>query len=464
MAKTVKKMIFYAMYHTSDIERKLEQYAEEGLFLTKIGSTLWTFEKGEPKKTKYTVTYFSEGSMFNPDYTDNQLTYFEYAEQSGWKHVSSFHLMQVFSSQEENPVPFETDEREKLDNIKKCMKKSFIPNMIMLLVIFCLNSAMQFTTMLSSPSSFFSNNLGIAALLSSLTVIFQQIVVLNSYRNWCVKSERSVSQGGKCYDKGGEAIMRFNRWLLLWVLVLVTVIFSDAFFSGNRFVVYVTLPMIPLFFIVYLGSINIMKKFKASAFVNKVVSVSALMLTSVLYTIFIFHIIITQYPNRGLDREHRIGTYTNAAGELREYTIYQDEIPLTIEDLYIGFDTTNYSTEAYIASSFLLTDATYFHNSPPLSTGDTRRLDYSIYETKIGFVYNLVRKEMLTPQSWREQITLIEIDPRPFNAKEAYAYEYTEGGGLNGEYILLYDDKIIDLDLRYPLTPEQSAVVAEIFS
>ena len=136
MVNTAKKLILFQFNHYKDIELKLEKMAEKGLFLKKVGTLFWTFEKSEPKKVKYTVTYFSEASIFNPTDTDNQQTYYDYAKESGWNFVAQLNQMQIFSSEDESPIPLETDEKEKLENIKKCMKKNFLPSTLSMIFVF----------------------------------------------------------------------------------------------------------------------------------------------------------------------------------------------------------------------------------------------------------------------------------------------------------------------------------------
>lgn len=71
MKDRVKRVVNFRFDRYRDMEVRLEKLAAEGLFLEKCGSFAWTFHKGEPKSLHYTVTYFSEGSLFNPDITDN---------------------------------------------------------------------------------------------------------------------------------------------------------------------------------------------------------------------------------------------------------------------------------------------------------------------------------------------------------------------------------------------------------
>ena len=93
MKDRTKRIINFRFDRYEDVENKLEKLAAKGLFLEKCGPFLWTFRKGTPKKLKYTVTYFSEGSVFNPDITDNQQTYFDYARAAGWNFVTQFNQM-----------------------------------------------------------------------------------------------------------------------------------------------------------------------------------------------------------------------------------------------------------------------------------------------------------------------------------------------------------------------------------
>src|SRR6056297_1241000 len=158
-----------------ETERKLEKLAEKGLFLKECGSFLWTFEKGAPKKLKYAVTFFSEGSVFNPGITDNQQTYFDYAKAAGWNFVTGLNQMQIFSSEDADPIPFETDEKEKLDNIKRCMKKSFLPSMLVMIFVFTLNLLVQFNSFKLSPIDFLSDTSRLLRVLMFIAIILYNV-------------------------------------------------------------------------------------------------------------------------------------------------------------------------------------------------------------------------------------------------------------------------------------------------
>src|SRR6056297_426751 len=151
MKDKTKRIINFRFDRYEDVENKLEKLAEKGLFLAKCGPYSWTFRKGTPQKLKYTVTYFSEGSVFNPDITENQQTYIDYAKAAGWNFVTQFNQMQIFCSEADNPIPFETDEKEKLENIKRCMKKTFLPSIIIMILVLVFKLIEQFNSFQLNP-------------------------------------------------------------------------------------------------------------------------------------------------------------------------------------------------------------------------------------------------------------------------------------------------------------------------
>ncbi len=198
MKDSIKRIINFRFDRYEETEIKLEKLAAKGLFLVECGSFLWTFRKGTPWKLKYTVTFFPEGSVFNPDITDNQQTYFEYAKAAGWDFVTQFNQMQIFCSEADNPIPFETDEKEKFENIKRCMKKSFLPSMIVMILILALNLVAQFNSFQLNPVDFLSNPNRLFPVLLILAVIIYELYSLLNYFAWIKRSERSIATYGVC--------------------------------------------------------------------------------------------------------------------------------------------------------------------------------------------------------------------------------------------------------------------------
>src|SRR6056297_519120 len=197
MKDKTKRIINFRFDRYEDVENKLEKLAEKGLFLEKCGPFLWTFRKGTPQKLKYTVTYFSEGSVFNPDIIENQQTYIDYAKAAGWNFVTQFNQMQIFCSEADDPVPFETDEKEKLNNIKRSMKKSFLPSSIVIIIVFALNLIVHFNSFQLNPIDYLSDSIRLLTSSMILAILLYQVYSLMTYFVWYKRSEKSIALGGE---------------------------------------------------------------------------------------------------------------------------------------------------------------------------------------------------------------------------------------------------------------------------
>lgn len=309
MKNKVKRMINFRIDHYRDIEIKLEKLAEKGLFLEACGAFLWTFRRGEPQKIKYTVTYFSEGSLFNPSITDNQQTYFEYAKAAGWNFVTQYNQMQIFCNEAENPVPFETDEREKFENINKCMKKSLLPSMILLIAVFLFNLVMQLNSFKLNPIDFLADTSRLLSGVMIFTVLIYEFYSLIDYFAWCKRSDRSIANGGSCIE---------NTGLLHRIVdaVFLCIIFASAgagvFYLAldkNWFSLIIGMAQMPILLILFWLSSKYLKKKKATAMMNRVISFTILIIAAFAYLAMIMVLIIKFDFSAGNESDYRTVTW-----------------------------------------------------------------------------------------------------------------------------------------------------------
>ena len=145
------------------------------------------------------------------------------------------------------------------------------------------------------------------------------------------------------------------------------------------------------------------------------------------------------------------------------YYVYNDPIPLRIEDL-IETDYDGYSYE-------IISDA----SSPLLSRYEARQktrydalaepeMQYRIVHVKASFLYNWVLDLMLEEfdhnyaypdePNWKDDRS---IDPDPWGAEQAY--QLYLGDEAHYRYLLCYEDRIIEIDLDWEPTTEDMAIV-----
>lgn len=458
MKDSIKRIINFRFDRYEETEIKLEKLAAKGLFLAECGSFLWTFRKGTPQKLKYTVTYFSEGSVFNPDITDNQQTYFDYAKAAGWNFVTQFNQMQIFCSEADNQIPFETDEKEKFENIKRCMKKSFLPSMIIMILVLALNLVAQFNSFQLNPVDFLSDSNRLFPGLMILAVVIYEVYSLLNYFAWSKRSERSIATYGVC-AKNDNIVHRIVDMLFMCFIFgsLGYFLFYLAF-KASWFGLVLSIAQMPILMIVFWTSIKYLKKKKVSANINKLISSTVLIIVSFAYLAFIMVSIIKFGFSIDDGSTYRTIAWPISATYSHEYRLYSDKIPLTCEDLYGPIDYNYYSYEREIDSSFFLSKSAYRQDSLPAKDAPPQ-IEYEILEPQFEFVYQLAKEYLLEIPEWRDNTSFEPIDNKIFDTVEAYQRYFEDTP--TGEYILFFENKIIVLDMEEPPTTKQTSIIIE---
>lgn len=449
MKDKTKRIMNFRFDRYEDLENKLEKQAAKGLFLEECGSLLWTFKKGNPKKLKYTVTYFSEGSVFNPDITDNQQTYFDYAKAAGWNFVTQFNQMQIFCSEADNPIPFETDEKEKFNNIKRCMKKSFIPSIIVMILVFVLNLIVQFNSFQLNPIDYLSDPIRLLSSSMIAAAVIYQVYSLVTYFLWLKRSEKSIALGGECVNNSRIMYRIVDIIFMVFLFGSLGYLLFYLALKTSRFGLVLSIAQVPILMIVFWSSIKYLRKKKASATVNKLISYTVLILASFAYLALLMAFIMRFGFGISNESNYRTVDWQLSETESHEYRLYSDEIPLTSEDLYGRIDYNYYSYEKETDKTLFLSKSVYRQDSPPAKDAPPR-IEYETLEPQFEFVYLLAKEHLLEIPEWRDNTTFEPIDNKIFDTVEAYQryYENTP----TGEYILFFGDRIITLNMEVSRT------------
>ena len=459
--KTTKKVMMLNINHYDEIENRLEQYAKEGLILKKTGTIFWTFTKSEPQNLKYTVTYFKEGSVFNPEYTDNQLTYFEYAKASGWELVCEFGQMQIFCNSQENPVPFETDDMEKLENIHKCMKKSFIPSQVLLLVVWILNLGVRIPSLISRPIDFLSDKVNLVSMLMFTSVVIFSAYTIISYYNWYNNSKKSILMGGEIKKSYSKTKSFFEKIYLVGLFAVLVYQFAIVFNDVNAWVIVLMALQVPFYIFVFSGMIKLLKKLKVSAITNRIITFVVYIFVAISFTAFVFYIVVNFDLTKPDEQRYNIIEWNLPNGDVYDYRIYSDEIPLTCEDLYGETDFEYYSYLKQVDKTIFLTKEKYSQQAPPVKE-DIPEINYEIYTSKYNWVQKVVLNELITDKEKFDYHAEI-MDNNIFGTNEAYTFYDTNDAKKSyiSEYILVYEDKIIKINPTKQFNENESDMVIE---
>lgn len=458
MNDNVKKIINFRFDRYRDTEIKLEKLASKGLFLEECSSFFWTFRKDTPHKLKYTITYFSEGSVFNPDITNNQQTYFDYAASAGWHFVTGFNQIQVFCSEIDNPIPFETDEKEKLQNIKKCLNKSFIIPMIALILIFSFNLLIQFSSFQQNPIDFLSNSSRLLPVSMMLALIVYEVYSLINYIFWCRNSEKSIENGGRCIECNPIVTKTVDTIFIVFICANLCCFLLSLSSQINWLGLLLSISQVPILIVILGSSIKYLKKKKASATINKVISFTVLIIANFSYLTVIMLIILKFGFTIDDASTYRTVAWPIGNTYTHEYKLYSNKIPLTCEDLYGQTDYDYYSYESDFDSTLFLSKRTYRQNSLPEKESPPS-IEYEILESQFDFVYQLSKNQLLKIPEWQNNTSYKPIDNNTFGTLEAYQYYYENTP--TGEYILFFENKIISLHMKDPLSTKQIEIIKE---
>lgn len=463
MREIKRRVEVYSIYDRTGLERHLTKMAEQGWLLDKIGQFFWTYRRAEPQTLAFSVCYFPKASQFDPEPSEEQRTFYDFCEHTGWTLAASSAQLQVFYNQRPHPVPIQTDPVVEVDAIHRTMKLSFLPSQLVLLAVALMNSALLVYRFHEDPIGVLS---GPANFLSGLcwVLIFLLVAVeWSSYFLWHSKAVRAA-------ERGEFVETRSHRKLQITCIVLLTAglayYYGSVIASGDRLMMTIMaltfLLYVPGVFLIVNGLKRFMKHLKAPTGVNRTVTmVGSFVLMCAVLGIITFGT-LTAY-NRGWLYEDRETYEYNG----RAYTLRRDRIPLALDDLLDG-DFDHYSRERRGEQSFLL--GQYTINQWPIGPRELFPervyLNYEITLVKAPFLYDLCRETKLHDRDhWNDyepgHYYYQSADPAPWGAAEAYCW--IRGDVPSNMFLLCYPDRIVEINMDWDEEPtaDQMATVRE---
>lgn len=339
----------FSYYDQLAIQEKLEEMAEKGWRLEKPGSFMWTYKRIEPKRLRFSVTYFPSASDFDPGPTEGELTKIDYCRQDGWTLVASWGVMQIFCNEDLDAIPIETEPLMQVENICQSMNKNvFLPQTVLCGTLLW-NIFLRFSQWRRDPVGELSSPFFIYSVLMFGILTLACLYEICFFAFWSRKAKAAARNDGVFLPIRSKPVV--GR-VLMAVSSLFLILSYTASWGALGFAM-LWLCMVPL--IIVIGNLlkNILKKRGFSRNVNRIVSVCAV----VLLTFFMLGVLaaaIIQGRVRFNSKSNVIGTY-DLYGITRE--IYNDSLPLEIEDL-ADVDA-QWSKEADHQESLLLSSTEY---------------------------------------------------------------------------------------------------------
>ncbi len=452
----------FQLYDYQGVENHLSAMAAKGWRLEKAGSGLWKYRRAEPAKVRYAVTYSAGASQFDPGPTEEQQSLAELCAAAGWEKVSDCLQMQIFSTEDPAAVPLETDEALRLENIHRCMRRSFIPaNVAILLLNLFLGRDFFWSLVTWDLYGMLNSNAMLISGVLFLAVELLQVYLLAGYFLWRRRSRRSVEDGGPCLpaDRG-------CRWAntALWVLLvlMVAVFLLSELGRGHRgavlyFMVYVTL--LTLVNVLIRAFSALLRKRGASKSSNLGWTVAAAILLAFSLA---YGLVWARYETGWFSDEVPAEDTYEYRGELWDLSPRQD-FPLTLAEL-TGETYGHVRREAEVLGSVFIPRRNWRETALLGDGPKTCGLGYTVWDFSSPALQRSALDDLLEddPVKFRGMTVFtrryVPEDPAPWGAEAAYRRYYDDDP--HDSWLLVWPGRVAAVGLDEVPTEEQKALIS----
>ena len=457
MMQTKRKQMLLQMYDHTGFERKLEQLALKGWKLEACGSFLgWKFRKIEPTELRYKVVYFPDASEFDPAPDDRQAEFIELCTQSGWEYIDHSAQMLIFCTHDLNAIPIETDAMMQVETVHKAMKKNFLPGQIGLLALAILELVILSYRLNTELTQALTTDALLVSFVAYTLMGLMCAYHLVSYFLWRRKALAAAAEGDFVETRG-------SNWFQKLCLVILAVVFgawlvsmADDLYMLR--VVVVTFGVIIGVIAIVNGVKMLMQRWGFDGAANRVVT----FLLIVVGTVGAITILIASVVGRTNENEPSkpyADTYEFAG---RTHYVYDDPIPLTLEDLGIDADYAYRSHCGDVTKSVLIT----VYNGQEIAPWGTAEenppeLYYTVTIPRLEVIVDACAEDILDDKRIRNLYGIPEpCDPTPWAAETAYLS--VGGNGDVAYYTVMYPDRIVEIAFPQMPTDAQIETAGEI--
>ncbi len=444
----------FSPFDQSTIETKLEEMAAKGWMIQKLGNLFWTYERMEPQKLHFAVTYFPDASEFDPKPSEGQLTREEFCAQDGWHLAVRWGAMQIFYTSQENPVPIDTDVVTQVETICRTMKKTMVSNQLVSLAFSIFYLAFQLWDLWHDPVDYLSSSNKLMSLPMWILLLILEAYELWSCLRWCRRAKKAAQDGVFLPVR----IRQRLSWFVLAVAALFLLLsMGESAFSASAVAFGVVMTFIGM--AVGNGLSRWLKEQGASRRVNMVVSSLGVLVVVILcFAGMIALMIGNRFPF--FPGSTPVSTYEWNG---RTYDIYDDPLPLELEDL-VEVDA-QWSKKAELQESVLLAYGEYTQR-PLYSEEVDYQIRYDITDVKVPALYPFIKKSLVNARQDQVQGDFVFVDhfeptdPVPWGAQEAY--QLLGNDGLMDTYLICWETRIVEIKFYWTPTAEQIARAADI--
>lgn len=212
----------------------LEEMAEKGWMLEKVGRYTAKFRAIKPQNIKFYVDVFKEGGPLTPEKTESSEEYRKLCQESGWTFICSQDYLQFFYAEgDSEPVPIQTDEEIEQKIVEHTLLKRELRGILIftILAIYILvrNIPVKYTNLLSFAGVISTYLFPILCLFTAIPAVYSII--------WMIKARRNIKDGlsieKPTLKSARRRIIAFSGSVWAIALFYVLSIIIDAFFRPD---------------------------------------------------------------------------------------------------------------------------------------------------------------------------------------------------------------------------------------
>lgn len=442
----------FSFYDTTGMERHLEKRAAQGWMVERMTNLGWYYRRTEPKRLRFTVTYYLPASAFDPEPTEGERTFHDFCAETGWKLAASFGQTQVFYNEDPDPVPIHTEPALELAQIGRVARR-MLPLQIILLALGLWWAAAWVWSLFYSPVDLLSSAYSLATGPIWLMLALWCGADLICYLTWRHRAKKAAPLGEFVPTRGCHKLLLAA--LAVAVLGLAYILLADGR-SGFRPVFLAMLAAYVLLFLAVNGTRDFLKRKKAPRALNRGVTLGVDVVLA-----FALMVAVTAGFFWGL----RAGVFSTRPAA--------DDPPLALADL-IGTADDRYVTDAQEdGTAFLRRREYYQHIDWELARpGEgAPSLDYTVVDVRLPFLYERCVEELLRDRDgWTAETedgeevrlyTYVAADPAPWGAERAWQRWRAVENVPTGDWLLCWPGRVVVLEPGFELTEAQIALAGE---
>ena len=464
--KTTKRRIeIVSFFDHTGISGHLEKMASKGWMIEKVTNFGWIYRSIEPKKVCFAVSYYPKASEFDPEPSEDQKMFHDFCAHTGWRLACTSAQMQIFFNEQEDPIPIETEPMLEVQAIHASAKKSLFPSYILLFICALLNGGLLVNSLLNDPIDALSSSAQLFSGFAFLLLAILCVAELGSYFVWYTRAKKAAEHGVFLKTKGTA---KLQKGMLIFLFLAAAYWVVNFVICGDTMQRWLAILMglyMPALFGIVNGLKAFMKRKKVSRGINRTVTLTTSFVVSFAMMAAITFGVL-RASSSGLLRDKGEETYEHGG---MTWVIHQDDLPLVVEDLmeveYDGYIKRKTGDMSLLLGHFEMRQSPRYDAE---NYKDIPRLEYTITIVNVPALYEMCKNQTIDKKDETDNTNIpegfkrvyLEQNPAPWRANEVYRLAYQDTGPLN-QYLLCYDDRIVEINFDWEPAAQQMAIVGE---